>query len=276
VAPPKTGSSFFFVAVAITIGEVLRRSYLSLLMLRRSRVCCPFLVFCLVSVLLLASLRSTAHALSLAEQRRRSLRINMISPSRRSFLSTGMLALTTLLAPSHVTAFSAARPQQQQVSPSATIDSVQAGINGAAASTSTVAYKPLSLEMEDFGVRVPVAMWYPAGSSYVEANQVDRWNNDHQKVSYDHRISVRKIGELLAGWEFIPEFMSKEFLLEPTLQTGRVVNGRNVPLPTNAPIVVLAHGYLGSRFDLSHLAEALAQQGTIPARHWGTVSSLLF
>jgi len=35
----------------------------------------------------------------------------------------------------------------------------------------------------------------------------------------------------------------------------------NVPLPSSAPVVFLAHGYLGSRFDLSHLAEALAAKG---------------
>ena len=196
----------------------------------------------------------------------------MISSSRRSVLSAGMLALTSLLAPSHVDAFSAPRPQQQQVSPS-TIDSVQAGINGAAMSTSTVAYRPLYLEMEDFSVRVPVAMWYPAKPDYVEANQVDRWSSEHEKVEYDHRISVRKIGELLAGWEFIPEFISKEFLLEASLQSGRVVDGRNVPMPTRAPVVVLAHGYLGSRFDLSHLAEALAQQGMILTEYIGLIAS---
>lgn len=32
-------------------------------------------------------------------------------------------------------------------------------------------------------------------------------------------------------------------------------------LPKSAPVVLKAHGYLGSRFDLSHLAEALASEG---------------
>jgi len=36
-----------------------------------------------------------------------------------------------------------------------------------------------------------------------------------------------------------------------------------MPLPSSGPVVVLAHGFLGSRFDLSHLAEELASQGFI-------------
>jgi predicted dienelactone hydrolase len=64
---------------------------------------------------------------------------------------------------------------------------------------------------------------------------------------------------LLAGWNFIPDFATKDFQLKPTMHT--VVDGSKLNLPSSGPVVFLAHGYLGSRFDLSHLAEALAQEG---------------
>lgn len=111
-----------------------------------------------------------------------------------------------------------------------------------------VAYRPLSLDIPEYGVSVPVAMWYP----------VDIAADDDLK--YNHRISVKKIGQLLAGWDFIPEFASKDFQLQPTI--GAVVDGTKLDMPSSGPVVFLAHGYLGSRFDLSHLAEALAQEGT--------------
>lgn len=38
-------------------------------------------------------------------------------------------------------------------------------------------------------------------------------------------------------------------------------DGSASPLPLKAPVVILAHGCLGSRYDLSHLAEALASEG---------------
>jgi dienelactone hydrolase len=79
---------------------------------------------------------------------------------------------------------------------------------------------------------------------------------------YKHRISVRRIGQLLAGWEFIPEFVSKDYQLSPP--KTNVLDGRSTPLPDSSiPVVLLAHGYLGSRFDLSHLAEELSAEGFV-------------
>jgi hypothetical protein len=119
---------------------------------------------------------------------------------------------------------------------------------------STVAYRSLSLDIPEFGVRVPVAMWHPTE----EATDDDR---RQKELKYNHRISIKKIGQLLAGWEFLPDFASKDFQLEPTLM-GSIVDGTKMSMPSHGPVVFLAHGYLGSRFDLSHLAESLAQEGT--------------
>jgi pimeloyl-ACP methyl ester carboxylesterase len=94
-------------------------------------------------------------------------------------------------------------------------------------------------------------------------------------VTYNHRISVRRIGQLLARWNFIPAFASRSFTLSPTL-AGQVVaaTGQAAPFSISSssrdqqqqeqfPVIVLAHGYLGSRFDLSHLAERLATRGFV-------------
>ena len=138
------------------------------------------------------------------------------------------------------------------------------------AKRSMVAYRSLSIDMPGFGVKVPAAIWYP-----IEKKESLRFSSEKEgspakmgKAVYSHRISVRKIGELLVGWEFIPEFVSKEFNLVPAMNelddtAEFVVDGQNIELPKSSPVVFLAHGYLGSRFDLSHLAEQLARQGEI-------------
>ena len=79
---------------------------------------------------------------------------------------------------------------------------------------------------------------YPVGDDSRTASEEDntkyreypavnrsRTNAMSKPVTYDHRISVRKIGELLAGWEFIPDFVSKDFPLTPTLMNDVVVDG---------------------------------------------------
>lgn len=119
----------------------------------------------------------------------------------------------------------------------------------------TVAYRTMRVDVT--GVDVPVAMWYPI-DSISSSSDIPK---SGRKLTYDHKISVRRIGKLLAGWEFIPGFASKQFDLSPA--SSYVADGANYQLPSKGPVVLLAHGYLGSRFDLSHLAEALAQEGFI-------------
>jgi hypothetical protein len=147
--------------------------------------------------------------------------------------------------------------------PKASSASSAVRINGSTNAQSTVAYKSLSLPIGEYGVNVPVACWFPveqkekqASSDYPRLDPVSP-----QSVAYQHRISIRRIGQLLVGWNFIPEFASRDFALQPTCLS--VTNGQDLPLPARGPVVILAHGYLGSRFDLSHLAEELTQQGFI-------------
>jgi len=125
----------------------------------------------------------------------------------------------------------------------------------------SVAYRSLLVDVPKFGVKVPVAMWYQKMTNDVKEGSKQK----KYGITYSHRISVKKIGELLAGWNFIPEFASKDFHLTPTINEVDeiVVDGESVALPKSGPVVLLAHGYLGSRFDLSHLAEEFAREGFI-------------
>ena len=152
---------------------------------------------------------------------------------------------------------------------------INGAVNGdytgdATLSSSSVAYRSLSIPVPNYNnVKVPVAVWYPTTSKnnddetkkspimdYPSINSIGMKNG----ATYSHRISVKKIGKMLAGWDFIPDFASKDFVLQPT---NPKVQLSDEDIPKKGPLVLLAHGYLGSRFDLSHLAESLAQQGKL-------------
>lgn len=147
------------------------------------------------------------------------------------------------------------------------------GANGSVLSKPLVAYRSLAMDMPGMGVEIPVAMWYPVadGVQKEEASgdlligSPGPNSSPGQTAVYSHRISVKKIGQLLAGWDWIPDFASRDFSLTPTMNQfgSSVIDGRGVTLPSRGPVVFLAHGYLGSRFDLSHLAEELAKEGFI-------------
>eukprot|EP00560_Eucampia_antarctica_P008148 CAMPEP_0197826624 /NCGR_PEP_ID=MMETSP1437-20131217/3562_1 /TAXON_ID=49252 ORGANISM="Eucampia antarctica, Strain CCMP1452" /NCGR_SAMPLE_ID=MMETSP1437 /ASSEMBLY_ACC=CAM_ASM_001096 /LENGTH=433 /DNA_ID=CAMNT_0043427141 /DNA_START=160 /DNA_END=1461 /DNA_ORIENTATION=+ len=157
---------------------------------------------------------------------------------------------------------------------------VNGAVNGYSSSstrmTSTIAYRSLSISINK-DTNVPVAVWYPTkqkeDASDKKMDGKKSMIMDYPKLkdnaevnaaaTYQHRISLKKIGKLLVGWDLIPEFASKDFTLKPTLLNNYVVDGvsLDISIPKNGPLILLAHGYLGSRFDLSHLAEQLAQEG---------------
>jgi hypothetical protein len=168
-------------------------------------------------------------------------------------LSLVAISVLSVAQPSNSLAF-----ESSPKSPSAS--SSAARINGSTNVKTTVAYKSLSLSIGEFGVNVPVACWFPVEQKQQTSSDIPRVDPvSPQNVAYKHRIYIRRIGQLLAGWNWIPDFASRDFALKPTSLT--VTNGQDLPLPKGGPVVVLAHGYLGSRFDLSHLAEELTQQG---------------
>jgi len=139
-------------------------------------------------------------------------------------------------------------------------------VNGASAipdTTLNVAYKPLSIS-GDLGVNVPVACWFPVDQNALQGPTTEGTDTVgilQQLSSYKHRISIRRIAQLLARIDWIPEFANRNFDLQPA--SSSVADGESLPFPKQGPVVLLAHGYLGSRFDLSHLAENLAKQGFI-------------
>ena len=132
------------------------------------------------------------------------------------------------------------------------------GIGSMAMAEPSVAYKSMAVSMDEFGVSVPVAVWFPLDKGLSSSSSMSK---PMPPVQYEHSISIKRIGELLAGWKFIPGFAKKDFRLQPTLPAGSVVSSIDGAFPSSGPVVFLAHGYLGSRFDLSHLAEELAKQG---------------
>ncbi|KAL3791142.1 hypothetical protein HJC23_000562 [Cyclotella cryptica] len=123
-----------------------------------------------------------------------------------------------------------------------------------------VIYEPTFIDV--LGEQIPVAAWYTSKLYGMSSND-SRFTGSSNAV-YKHRISVKKIGRSLAGWNFIPSFTTRSFTISPS-ETNVVQVESSVSTPnfasSTAPVVLLAHGYLGSRFDLSHYAEDLAAEG---------------
>lgn len=159
---------------------------------------------------------------------------NMAHTRRTAFQSAAAIAASLMFVPQSVHAFSTTA-SGDSLSQQPPIPQPQATD---ANDAPTVAYRPLALDIPEYGVSVPVAMWFPTDG-------LEQTLDTNSSLKYNHRISVKKIGQLLAGWNFIPEFASKDFQLQPT--TGTMADGTKLTTPTSGPVVFLAHGYLGSR-----------------------------
>lgn len=179
---------------------------------------------------------------------------------RTLLLSTAAIAIGT--SSSRTTALAFSGNDRGTTTTTAADGKMAAVATGSADGTSekTVTYRSFSLDMPGYGVQVPVAMWSP---SSVDG---DGGSSAGARAVYSHRISLQKIGKMLLGSDFIPGFLSKDFSLDPTYggvlgdggDGGGIGSGSG---GSSAPVIILAHGYLGSRFDLSHFGEALAREG---------------
>jgi hypothetical protein len=119
-------------------------------------------------------------------------------------------------------------------------------------------------------VNVPISVWYPSN------NQENEETSLGKEVKYPYTISVAKIARLIARWNGIPGFLKSDYQLDPVCLANQLLDSSSPvikvvdegaplssSLPQKAPVVLLAHGYLGSRFDLSHVAEEMARYGFI-------------
>ena len=114
-----------------------------------------------------------------------------------------------------------------------------------------VVYQPLTVTVS--GVQVPVAAWHPPVKEMDPKTTTSTPTSSsfmQPLESYQHRISVQKIGKKLAGWTFIPTFVNRNFLLTPGAQNSdiRIVSTKQ-QLPASAPVVILAHGYRKCVYD---------------------------
>ena len=191
--------------------------------------------------------------------------------TRRDVVSTSFCGFVTNLLVATLmsaNAFSAAASVENSAVASTSTSTNSAGTS----SKKTIAYKTISLPIPEFGIDVPVSIWYPVDEASDSTTPLPA------EIKYSYRISLRRIGQLLAKWDFIPELISKNFALNPSISTSsstaRVVDGKNIPIPATkgkrgddvtagTNVVFLAHGFLGSRSDLGHIAEDLAAQGFV-------------
>ncbi|KAG7349538.1 dienelactone hydrolase family protein [Nitzschia inconspicua] len=194
-----------------------------------------------------------------------------MTPTRRVFF--GMAGLVTFLFTIPNTSVNAFSASVIPSSVSSTVSTIDPKI-ASNPTKPTVAYKTVPLPLTGFGINAPLAVWYPVSetdsSLQPQAAAASEVAPPSTPVKYDYQISVRRIGELLARWDFIPGFVTRKFTFERSNNDSddkntniHFVDGKHVPLPTKAKVVVLTHGFLGSRFDLSHIAEDLAARGFV-------------
>ena len=170
----------------------------------------------------------------------------MLLPRRTAFItSSGILSSAFTISDNN---------NNQRLTKSTTSSGIKSSSSVSTDTQSTIIYQPLSINVD--GVQVPIATWRSPTSS----DGTIKGSSNNNNISYEHRISVSKIGKLLAGWK-LPAFVDRNFSLQPTMKNVQEVSGSFASDNISAPVIFLAHGYLGSRYDLSHLGEALASKG---------------
>lgn len=107
-------------------------------------------------------------------------------------------------------------------------------------STTTIAYKTIQLSIAEFksdtnkgGIKIPVSVWYPLHQQQHQHSEGSKGKEETAIPGYNYKISLRRIGQLLARWDFIPEFIAKEFILTPAAASSRIVDGTDIPILSN-------------------------------------------
>ena len=130
-----------------------------------------------------------------------------------------------------------------------------------------VVFEDARVAIPGSGQSVPVATWFPdasgAGAAAPSAIS-DRRDPASSPLYYPHAISVAKIARVLLNTpESTPRWLDRQTPLLAAPGVRFAARGETSSAAAAAPgkVAVLCHGYLGSRFDLVDLAEALANEG---------------
>ena len=130
-----------------------------------------------------------------------------------------------------------------------------------------VVFEDARVAIPGSGQSVPVATWFPdasgAGAAAPSAIS-DRREPASSPLYYPHAISIAKIARVLLNTpESTPRWLDRQTPLLAAPGVRFAARGETSSAVAAAPgkVAVLCHGYLGSRFDLVDLAEALAREG---------------
>ena len=132
-----------------------------------------------------------------------------------------------------------------------------------------VVFEDACVAIPGSGQSVPVATWFPdvpagAGAGAAPSVISERRGPDSSPLYYPHAISVAKIARVLLNTpESTPRWLDRQTPLLAAPGVRFAARGETSSAVAAAPgkVAVLCHGYLGSRFDLVDLAEALASEG---------------
>jgi len=148
-----------------------------------------------------------------------------------------------VLLPATIAALSAPLSRRNAITGSLAAAAVPSTSN--AASSAVIGYDDVVLDLP-CGARVPACVWLPSDGI------------DAPPASYKYRISAGRLVKTILGLP-TPDGIARTFALDAP--GVRAAPGATVKEGT--PAVVVAHGFLGTRFDLSKFGEALAREGAV-------------
>ena len=106
------------------------------------------------------------------------------------------------------------------------------------------------------GRQTPLAIWLPLQENVVTT----------ATAKYPHQISIKRIVKMLLGTKIIPNFsfLTKNFAIQDNeVFSCDEKQCEKLKQALKTPIVLASHGYLGSRFDLTHICKRLAKEGIL-------------
>ena len=148
-------------------------------------------------------------------------------------------------------------------------------LSSSALSPPRATYRVHSIQVK--GHKIPLSIWQPTQAAASSTSPASVAASSTSPATYDYAISVPRIAKLLLGLP-LPNFpfLCSSYSLEAgpgVVDTGGV--GSDIPSRKSSPLVVVSHGFLGSRFDLSPICEALALRGVTAVAPGESVTPML-